>query len=234
MHQRPRSLESRLTVLLLDDHELLRLGLRTLLDGQPAVTVVGEAATIAAAMAQVATVCPALVITGTALPDGDAAEACRRILTTAPGTRVAVLSGRPDEEAIVEAARAGASGWLSVHMRAADLCREIRAIASGESRIDLRAIQARPGGADGARHDLITLTPQERRVLALVTEGKTNKEIAGALALSEKTVKNYLSNVFEKLQVSRRSHAAVLYARGQSPFAARLAPPMAPESLRVS
>jgi DNA-binding NarL/FixJ family response regulator len=208
--------DTRLTTLLLDGHELLRLGLRTLLEAQRTVTIVGEAGTIAEAVERAAAVRPALVITAVALADGDAAEACRRIGEKAPGTRVAVLGDDAAEAAMVGAVRAGACGYLSTHMRGPDLCRAIRALATGESQLDSRSIQTifqRLRRNEGTRDHLFTLTPQERRVLALVAEGKTNKEIGAALHLSEKTVKNYLSHAFEKLQVSRRSQAAVLFAR---------------------
>ena len=233
MPQPGRSSGRRLTALLLDDHELLRLGLRTLLETQTTVTVVGEAPTIAIAVERVGTLRPTLVITAATLRDGDAAEACRRIAAAAPGTRVAVLSDGADEAATL--ARAGISGYLSAHMRAADLCRAIRAIATGDAPTDRWSIPAPgpwPRREAGRPDDPLVLTAQERRVLALVAEGKTNKEIGVALALSEKTVKNYLSNVFDKLQVSRRSQAAVLFAREQG----RVPAPtlgMAPGTLRA-
>jgi DNA-binding NarL/FixJ family response regulator len=206
-------------VLLLDEYELRRLGLRTLLETQPTTTVVAESATIAGAVERVVTLHPALVISAAVLADGDAVDACRRITTAAAGTRIAVLSHSPDETATVE--RAGASGCLSPRLRAPDLYREIRAIAAGESRPAVSSTPAPSGRLRrrGVRRgDPCALTAQERRVLALVTEGRTNKEIAVALALSEKTVKNYLSNVFDKLQVSRRSQAAVLFAREPGRF----------------
>jgi DNA-binding NarL/FixJ family response regulator len=204
MPQPGRSSRRRLTALLLDDHELLRRGLRTLLERQTTVTVVGEAPTIAIAVERVGILRPTLVITTATLRDGDAAEACRRIAAAAPGTRVAVLSDGAAQAATLAAARAGISGYLSAHMRAADLCRAIRAIATGDAPTDRWSIPAPgpwPRREAGRPDDPLVLTAQERRVLALVAEGKTNKEIGVALALSEKTVKNYLSNVFDKLQV---------------------------------
>jgi DNA-binding NarL/FixJ family response regulator len=222
MHQSPwTSAEPCLTVLLLDEYELRRLGLRTLLETRPTTTVVAESATIAGAVERVVTLHPALVISAAVLADGDAVDACRRITTAAAGTRIAVLSHSPDETATVEALRAGASGCLSPRLRAPDLYREIRAIAAGESRPAMWPPPAPSGRSRrrGVRRgDPCALTAQERRVLALVTEGRTNKEIAVALALSDKTVKNYLSNVFDKLQVSRRSQAAVLFAREPGRF----------------
>jgi DNA-binding NarL/FixJ family response regulator len=218
MHATRSWLESRLTALLLDAHELLRLGLRTLLEAQRTVTIVGEATTIGEAVARTMEAQPTLLITAAVLPDGDAAEACRRIAHKAPATRVVVLCDDLLETAMVSAVRAGASGYLPIHMRGTDLCRAIRAVATGESLLDARAMRVpahRLRRDLGVRDHLFTLTPQERRVLGLVAEGKTNKEIGVALRLSEKTVKNYLSHAFEKLQVSRRSQAAVLFTRDQ-------------------
>jgi two-component system response regulator DevR len=218
MYQHRTSLQSRLTVFLLDNHELSRLGLRTMVEGQPLMAVVGEAATITAAVEGVGRLHPTLVITAARLADGDALEACRRLTATVPAPRLAVLSSSPDEATLDEMSRAGASGCLSPRMRAADLCRELRAIAAGESRLGGRPLARRSHrlrGGGSVRGNPCTLTGQERRVLALVTDGRTNKEIASALSLSEKTVKNYLSNVFDKLQVSRRSQAAVLFVREQ-------------------
>jgi two-component system response regulator DevR len=204
MHERRIALESRLTVFLVDDHELLRLGLRMVLQTPPSVVVVGDAPTIATAVDRVATLRPSLVVAAATLPDGDAAALCRHTARCAPGTRVAVLTHTTEEAATVDAMRAGACGCVSVVMRADELRRAIRAMAAGEA-------PAVGGGAAG--DDALLLTTQERRVLAHVVEGKTNREIALALCLSEKTVKNYLSNAFDKLQVSRRSQAAVLFSR---------------------
>lgn len=212
--RQPRPSEPRLTALLLDRHELVRLGLRTLLEAQRTVTIVGEADTITTAVERTLAIQPRLVITGSTLPDGDASEACRRITETVPGTRVAVLTDVAVETSMIDAVRAGASGYLSTLMRGSDLCRAIRAIATGESQLDPRSTQTllQCLRRDGKPHDrLFTLTGQERRVLTLVADGRTNKEIGHALRLSEKTVKNYLSHAFEKLQVSRRSQAAVLF-----------------------
>lgn len=205
-----------LTVLLLGGHELLRLGLRTLLEGQGAVKILGEAETIADAAAMAARWRPALVLAAGVLPDGDAAEACRRIGETTPGTRLAVLSDATDESVAVRAIAAGAGAHLSTRMQGPELCRALRAVAAagspGRSRAP-RAVSRRPRLARDDDAALSTLTAQERRVLQLVAEGKTNRQIGTALGLREKTVKNYLSHAFEKLGVSRRSRAAVLFVR---------------------
>jgi DNA-binding NarL/FixJ family response regulator len=222
-HARPRS-DRQPTALLLDEQELLRLGLRTMLEGQRTVTVVGEAGAIAEAVECVLKLRPTLVITGPVLADGDAVEACRRITEQVPDTRVAVLGDEADETALQDAVRAGACAYLSPRMRAADLCHAVRAIAS-EPPLDAGSMPPlvhRRHRNDGMRDDLSTLAPQERRVLRLVAEGKTNKEIGAALHLSEKTVKNYLSHTFEKLQVTRRAQAAVLLVRDRLGLASGL------------
>jgi DNA-binding NarL/FixJ family response regulator len=218
MYQPRTRLDQPLTALLLDEHELLRLGLRTLLEGQRTVTVVGEAGAIADAVESIVRLRPTLVITGMALADGDAADACRRITEHAPDTRVAVLGDDADDATALGAVRAGACAYLSARMGGSDLCHAIRAIATGESPRDPRSIQMLGPRRRHEGDDLCTLAPQERRVLRLVAQGKTNKEISAALHLSEKTVKNYLSHAFEKLQVSRRSQAAVLFVRNRLGF----------------
>jgi two-component system response regulator DevR len=180
------------------------------------VTVVGEARAIADAVKCAVRLRPTLVITGTALADGDAVDACRRITEKAPATRVAVLGDEADEAALVAAVRAGACAYLSARMRGSELCHAVRAVATSESPRDprsMRRLVQRCRRDGGMRDDLSTLAPQERRVLRLVAEGRTNREIGAALHLSEKTVKNYLSHTFEKLQVSRRAQAAVLFVR---------------------
>jgi RNA polymerase sigma factor (sigma-70 family) len=218
MHQPRTRLDQPPTALLLDAHELLRLGLRAVLEKHRAVTVVGEARAIAEAVECTARLRPTLVISGVALADGDAADACRRIIETAPGTRVAVLGDDADDDAALGAVRAGASAYLSSRISGPDLCQAIRAIAIGEVQRDPIHVPGQRHRDGRMRDDLSTLAPQERRVLRLVAEGKTNKEIGAALHLSEKTVKNYLSHAFEKLQVSSRAQAAVLFVRDRLGF----------------
>jgi two-component system response regulator DevR len=216
-----RPMHARPTALLLDDRPLLRLGLRTLLEAQHTIRVVAEAGTLAEAVTHAAHLRPDLVIAAAALADGDVAEACRRLTEKAPGTRVAVLLDEAAGPALADAARAGVCGCLTLGMPGPDLCRAVRGLATGQSRLDPRALSA-------PRDHLFALTPQERRVLALVAEGKTNKEIGAALGLSEKTVKNYLSHAFEKLQVSRRAQAAVLAAGLTPPARAPASSPPGP------
>jgi DNA-binding NarL/FixJ family response regulator len=154
------------------------------------------------------------------LPDGTGIDACRDILSAHPGTRVLFLTSHSDEEAVVSTILAGAAGYLLKEVGSQALINAIELVHGGQSILDPKVTSAvlqrmsmldgktaaKPSGRD-------TLSPQERRILALVVEGKTNKEIAKALGLSDKTVKNYLSNAFQKLHVGRRSHAAALYER---------------------
>lgn len=206
----------RITIVLVDAHEVLRLGLRTLLQGDPLLHVVGEAESLADAVPLVERMEPALVITEMALPDGSGGDLCRQLAVRAPEARVVILATQASEASVVTAMRAGACGYLSKHLPAAELLRAVRASASGQPQLDPQSVRSlvdrmrRDVNGAGVK-DVLTLTDQERRVLALVTEGKTNKEIAAALGLSEKTIKNYLSHAFEKLKVTRRAQAAVRF-----------------------
>jgi two-component system response regulator DevR len=214
-------LERRFSVLIVESHELVRLGLRSLLSAHPSLEVVGEVSTIAGAVAAVTERHPALVVVASRLTDGTGLQACREIVARAPQTRVVVLGGRADEASMLAAARVGALGWLSRYADAQSVCRTLRDVAAGVSRL------ARTGAPE---RDILALTEQERRVLRLVAQGKTNKEIGNTLGLSEKTVKNYLSHAFEKLGVARRAQAAVLFTRryGARPLPAGSPEPSAP------
>jgi DNA-binding NarL/FixJ family response regulator len=210
--------KSRFTAVLADDHELARLGLRAVLAAGTGVEVVGEAGTVAQAIAEAERTRPGVLVTELALPDGSGLDACREIRTRAPETRVVVLTEQVGDEAVLAAVRAGVAGYLSKRVPAQDLARAIHAVACGETRLDAASMaglmdRIRRGATGAAVRDILALTAQERRVLALVAQGKTNKEIGSSLGLSEKTVKNYLSRAFEKLNVTRRAHAAVLFVR---------------------
>ncbi len=205
------------TILLVDD-EITRLGIRTALSVEKELTLIGESGTIAEALAQATRLRPTIVITGGTLPDGTGLEVCRRLQAGAPYTRVIVLASDVNSASVVEAVRAGAAGYLTKRIRSNDLCRAVKAVAAGELLIDPTSTRVllegiRHGITPGPQSEKTPLAVQERRVLALVAQGKTNKEIAVELGLSEKTVKNYLSHAFEKLNVSRRAHAAVLFAQ---------------------
>jgi len=208
-------------LLLVDDHEVLRLGLRTLFSESGGVQVVGEAGTMAAAIAGATRLKPDVVLMDVRLPDGSGIEACRTIRTQRPGTRVLFLTSFADDDAVLASILAGADGFLLKEVGSDHLLHAVRTVAGGQSILDpavtqrvMARVKSLSAPAKEEKSDL--LSPQEQRVLALVAEGKTNKEIAAALELSDKTVGHYLENIFQKLQVSRRSQAAALYARRQS------------------
>ncbi|MBL9202812.1 MAG: response regulator transcription factor [Opitutaceae bacterium] len=208
----------RLRLLLVDDSEVVRTGLRTLLGLEPSLEIVGEAANVAAAVAANAQLKPDVVLLDIRLPDGTGIEACRRMLAATPEVRVLIVTSVLDDAVVDDAIRAGAHGYLLKEIDGRGLVAAIRDVASGKSTLDpaitARVMRlARSGGAP--QGVLETLSPQEKRVLALIAEGNTNKEVGVKLGLAEKTVKNYLATVFDKLHVSRRAEAAVIYAQGQ-------------------
>lgn len=220
-----------ITLLLVDDSELVRTGLKTLLTGRSAgghFHIVGEAHSVATAVSETARLQPAVVLLDIRLPDGTGFEACRQILAQHPDVRVLILTSVIDDNLVYEAMSSGAHGYLLKEINAQSLYQAIIDVAAGKFILDpavtTRVLNLVRNGAPQNEQDKIAqLSSQERRVLALVADGKTNKEIAEQMGLSDKTVKNYLSNIFEKLQISRRSQAAVLYAesRGGSKPAVR-------------
>jgi two-component system response regulator DevR len=204
-------------LLLVDDHEIVRLGLRTLLSHSESIEIVGEAASAADAVAEANRLKPDIVLMDVRLKDSSGVEACRDILAAHPNTRVVFLTSFPDEEAVLAAVFAGASGYLLKEIGGEALLGAIRTVAAGQSILDPVAVRVMTermdslAGHDGSGGE--SLSPQERRVLELVAKGKTNKEIATELGLSDKTIKNYLSNIFQKLRVSRRAQAAAIYSQ---------------------
>lgn len=210
--------DSAISLLLVDDSEVVRTGLRTLLGTEPSIRLVGEASNVADGVAACAQLRPNVVLLDIRLPDGTGLDACRQMLKLAPETRVLILTSVVDNAMVDEAIRAGAHGYLLKEIDGRGLVNAIREVAAGKSILDpavtARVMQmVKSGGGGGGRDALASLSPQEKRVLALIAEGCTNKEVAAKLGLSEKTVKNYLSTVFEKLHVSRRAEAAVIYAQ---------------------
>ncbi len=205
-------------LLMVDDHKVVRLGLLTLLQHYPDIQVVGEAGTVAEAVARTLDLKPDLVLMDVRLPDGNGFEACRQIRRSLPEVRVLFLTSFADEEIVIESIDAGADGYLLKEIDEATLVQAIRNVACGQSILDpaitRRVLErARTPSIDTARDRWESLSPQERRVVALVAQGKTNKEIAMDLSLSDKTVKNYLSNVLEKLGMTRRSQAAAFFVQ---------------------
>jgi two-component system, NarL family, response regulator DevR len=196
-------------LLLVEDHAVVRAGLKALLGQVASIEVVGEADSVAQAVSEAQRLRPDVVLMDLRLPDGSGVDACREILSFAPAIRILFLTSHPDEEAVMSTILAGAAGYLLKDIGHEALFRAIEAAAAGKPILDSKTTQP----VVNRMQNIDTLSLQERRVLALVVEGKTNKEIAAALELSDKTVKNYLSNAFQKLRISRRSQAAALFAR---------------------
>ncbi len=210
-----------LRVLVVDDHELVRMGLRTLLGGAPGLLVVGEAGSVAEAIAAARDTEPDVVLMDVRLPDGSGVEACREIRSAQPATRVLMLTSFADDDAVFSAILAGASGYLLKQAKAQTLLDAIEAAGRGGSLLDpivaqkvldrIRTTAAAPPPGD----KLASLSEQERKILPLIAEGKTNREIAEALYLSEHTVKAYVSDMLGKLDLRRRSEVAAFFARQQ-------------------
>jgi len=205
-------------ILLVEDHPVTRLGLATLLGGRPQFQLAGEAQTVAEACEKTRHLKPDLLLLDVRLPDGSGFDVCRRIRHDAPETRVLILTSYADDELVLEALRAGVDGYLLKEIDATGLIEGIETVAAGRSVLDpvvtRRVITRLTAPTAGTpRNRLDVLSPQERRVVALVAEGKTNKQIGEEMGLSAKTVKNYLSNAMEKLELSRRSQAAALFVQ---------------------
>jgi two-component system response regulator DevR len=196
-----------------DDHEVVRAGLRALLAGIEGMEIVGEAGTVAEAVSEAARLAPEVILMDLRLPDGTGIDACREILSSAPRTRILFVTSYSDEQAVMSTVLAGAAGYVLKDIDHRTLVAAIRDAAAGRAILDPRITD--PVASRVPKTD--ALSAQEQRVLALVVEGKTNKEIAAALGLSDKTVKNYLSNAFQKLGVSRRAQAAALFGTGRIP-----------------
>ena len=218
---KPRSETKPIRLLLVDDHEVLRIGLRTLFTEAGSFHVVGEAGTMAAAVVEAKRLKPHVVLMDVRLPDGSGIDACRTIRADHHETRVLFLTSFADDDAVLATILAGADGFLLKEVSSEQLLQAVRTVASGRSILDsavtqrvLAKVRSMSTPEPHGKRD--PLSPQEERVLALVAEGKTNKEIALALNLSDKTVGHYLENIFQKLHVTRRSQAAVYFTQQQS------------------
>ena len=205
-------------VALVDDHEVVRRGLRDLLDGEPGIEVVAEAGGVEEALARVADTKPDVVVVDVRLPDGDGVALCRTLRELDPAPRCLVLTAFDDERALVEAIMAGASGYLLKQVRGQDLVDAVREVAAGRSLLDpVTTARVLARMRESAKTDeLAGLTERERDVLKLMGEGLSNRQIAERLFLAEKTVKNYVTSVLAKLGMERRTQAVAWFARRSS------------------
>jgi DNA-binding NarL/FixJ family response regulator len=205
-----------ISVFLLDDHEVVRRGVRDLLEAEPDIQVVGEAGTASSALARIPALRPDVAVLDVRLPDGDGVTVCREIRSRMPEVACLMLTSFGDDEALFDAIMAGAAGYVLKQIRGTDLVGAVRTVASGESMLDARAagqVMARLRDQSHKHDPLAGLTPQERKILELIGEGLTNRQIGERMFLAEKTVKNYVSALFAKLGMERRTQAAAYAVR---------------------
>ena len=205
-----------ISVFLLDDHEVVRRGVRDLLEAEPDITVIGEAGTASSALARIPALRPDVAVLDVRLPDGDGVSVCREIRSRMPEVACLMLTSFGDDEALFDAIMAGAAGYVLKQIRGTDLVGAVRTVATGESMLDPRAasqLMARLRDSSRKRDPLADLTEQERKILELIGEGLTNRQIGERIFLAEKTVKNYVSALFAKLGMERRTQAAAYAAR---------------------
>ena len=208
-------------VMLVDDHEVVRKGLAALLEAEPDLEVVGEAGDGPEAVRLARIFQPQVVVMDIRMPGGGGVEACRELRDRDPDLQVIMLTSFSDDEALFNSIMAGAAGFVLKQIRGADLVNAIRTVASGQSLLDpgvtKRVLERlRRAKVDDRDPKLSRLSAQEERILGMVAEGRTNREIAESIHLSDKTVKNYVSSILQKLEVQRRSEAASYMARAQA------------------
>jgi len=208
----------KIRIMLVDDHEVVRQGLKALIETDERMVVVGEAGGVQAAIERAGLTRPDVVVMDVRLTDGSGIEATREIRAQHPEIRVIMLTSFADEDALFASIMAGAAGYVLKQVKSNDLVRSIQAVAEGQSLVDPSMTGAvldrlRKGRDLLKDEKLARLSPQEERILTLVAEGKTNKEIGAAVKLAEKTVKNYVSTILQKLEVARRAEAAAYLAR---------------------
>jgi DNA-binding NarL/FixJ family response regulator len=204
--------DARISVFLLDDHAVVRAGLRAVLEAGEDIDVVGEAGTVAEAVEGITLTRPDVAVLDGRLPDGSGVEVCRQVRLVSPQTRTIMLTSYDDDEALVASVLAGASGYLLKEIGTTDIVASVRAVHAGRSLLDaaeVEAVRRRLEDPLAADPRLADLTPQERRVLGLLSEGWTNRQIGAELHLAEKTVKNYVSSLLAKLGLSSRTQAAL-------------------------
>ena len=209
-----------ISVFLLDDHEIVRRGLADLLEAEDDIVVVGEAATAAQALTQVPALLPDVAVLDVRLPDGDGVSVCRDLRSQFPDLACLMLTSFADDEALFGAIMAGASGYLLKQVSGVDLVGAIRTLAAGGSLLDPKATQLvlerLRKGAEPEDPRFASLSPQEKRILELIADGLTNRQIGAEMYLAEKTVKNYVSSILAKLNLERRAQAAAYVARIKS------------------
>jgi DNA-binding NarL/FixJ family response regulator len=207
-------------VFIVDDHEIVRVGLRAMLSRQNGVSVIGEAATVTEAVGGSSRLKPDVVLMDVRMLSDRGVDACRAIRDSCPHTRVLFLSSYEDDEAVLAAVLAGTSGYLVKHVHGDELLRDIHAVTQGQSHLDPTITQPlltrMPMQKEAPEPLQTSLSTQQQRVLELIAQGKTNKEIGSSLDLSDQTVKNYVRLIFQKLNVTRRAHAAALFTRYSS------------------
>jgi DNA-binding NarL/FixJ family response regulator len=205
----------KIKVFLLDDHEIVRRGVRELLEAEPDIEVIGEAGTASSALARIPALQPDVAVLDVRLPDGDGVTVCREIRSKMPDIACLMLTSFGDDQALFDAIMAGASGYVLKQIRGTDLVGAVRTVAAGESMLDPEAaskVMARMRDQAVKSDPLAGLTGQERRILELIGEGLTNRQIGERMYLAEKTVKNYVSALFAKLGMERRTQAAAYAA----------------------
>jgi DNA-binding NarL/FixJ family response regulator len=203
-------------VFVLDDQEIVRRGVRGLLEVEPDIRVIGEAGTASAALARIPALQPHVAVLDVRLPDGDGVSVCREVRSRVPEVACLMFTAFSDDQALLDSIMAGAAGYVLKQVRGSDLVGAVRAAASGRSLLSPRAaskVMARLQDANSRRDSLAGLTPHERSVLELIGEGLTNRQIGGRLFLAEKTVKNYVSTMFRKLGLEQRTAAAAYVVR---------------------
>jgi DNA-binding NarL/FixJ family response regulator len=208
------------TVFLVDDHEVVRRGLIDLLSADPELDVIGEAGSVAQAMAQIPALRPDVAVLDVRLPDGNGIELCRDLLSRLPDLRCLMLTSFTSDEAMLDAILAGASGYVVKDIKGMELAKAIKDVGAGRSLLDNRAaaaLMAKLRGAAERADPLSGLTEQEKVLLDLLGEGLTNKQIAARMFLAEKTVKNYVSRLLAKLGMERRTQAAVFATKLDRP-----------------
>jgi DNA-binding NarL/FixJ family response regulator len=208
--------QATIKVFLLDDHEIVRRGVKDMLEAEPDILVIGEAGTAESALARIPALRPDVAVLDVRLPDGDGVSVCREIRSRMPAVACLMLTSFGDDEALFDAIMAGAAGYVLKQIRGADLIGAVRTVARGESMLDPEAasrVMARMRDQASKADPLAGLTPQERKILELIGEGLTNRQIGERMFLAEKTVKNYVSAVFAKLGMERRTQAAAYASR---------------------